>query len=170
MCLYWWRQQRKADTEGQGQGQGSGEGAGRSLFFGTWIMSTSENFEAFLKQVGGIPANKMAAYLNERQEVHFEPNPNEPDTWLHSIPSEIMGDYDIVIKFGVKRRETLPVRVPSWVEWTMEGPYRVVTLYTVFDNRQIKVIREIKPGKPNRMITWFTIEGVTAQKTYTRVN
>lgn len=74
-----------------------------------------------------------------------------------------------VIKFGIERNETTLFRVPAKAIWTLERQHKVVTRYTLFDNRTVKVVREVKPGRPNWLVVTATVQDVRATKLYQRL-
>jgi hypothetical protein len=162
-----------SQTKGQSKGQGRA-GCGdwekrSSLLLGHWLLAGNENMVQFMQHVGGVPEEKTQAFANERQMAHFEPVPGDDEAWIYRVESEAIHMPDVTIKFGIERNEVTPFRVPAKALWTFEGQHKLVTRYSLYDGRTVKVVREVKPGKPNRMTLQAFIDGVTGQRTYTRI-
>lgn len=77
------KQSRKSISRGQGQSEGEGDqGEGQyesCLLLGTWLLTSSEKMIEFFHTLGGVPEEKINAFVNERTVVRFAKIPGDID-------------------------------------------------------------------------------------------
>ena len=172
MCCITCKRRNKVTEEGWQQVKSNvycGLCQPRSLLFGTWEFTSEQNQAAFLEEMGGITETSRDKFVRKKQIVQLNPTRDE-NAWLYRVESETGDRIELSIRFGIEKHEITPYRVPAKATYLREGKNKMIVNYVMYDERRVKVTKEVKWWRPNKLIIKMVLNNLVSVRKYRRLD